>query len=52
MPYTAKQNALFRAAANNPDIAKTSGIPQEVAKTLASEGVRKIRNKLAEKAAQ
>jgi hypothetical protein len=41
MPYTAKQNALFRAAAHDPKIAKSSGIPQTTAKKMASEGVKK-----------
>jgi len=48
MPYTKKQNALFRAAAHNPDIAKRTGIPMATARKMASEGIK--RNKLAEKA--
>ena len=41
MPYTAKQNKLFRAAEHNPAIAKSSGIPQATAAKLAHEGVKK-----------
>jgi len=40
MPYTEKQNRLFRMAAHNPKIAKSAGIPQETAKKLAAEGVK------------
>lgn len=40
MPYTAKQNKLFRAAAHDLKIAKSSGIPMATAKKLASEGVK------------
>jgi hypothetical protein len=39
MPWTAKQNKLFRAAEHNPAIAKSAGIPQATAKKLAHEGV-------------
>lgn len=49
MPYSEKQNKLFRAAAHNPAIAKSAGIPMEVAKKLAAEGVKgKKKNRLAE----
>lgn len=41
MPYTAKQNKLFRAAAHDPKIAKSAGIPQKTASKLAAEGVKK-----------
>jgi len=41
MPYTEKQNRLFRAAAHNPKIAKSAGIPKATAKKLAAEGVKK-----------
>jgi hypothetical protein len=41
MPYTAKQNKLFRAAEHNPKIAKSAGIPMATAKKLAAEGVKK-----------
>lgn len=41
MPYTPAQNRLFRAAAHNPAVAKRVGIPQEKAKEMASEGVKK-----------
>lgn len=48
MPYSPSQNALFRLAAHNPQVAKDRGIPMETAKRLASEGVKK-KNKLTEK---
>jgi len=48
MPYTKKQNALFRAAAHSPEIAKKVGIPMDKAKKMASEGVK--RNALAKAA--
>ena len=48
MPYSAKQNKLFRAAEHNPAIAKKVGIPQATAKKLASEGVKKDPHKLAQ----
>jgi hypothetical protein len=41
MPWTAKQNKLFRAAEHDPKIAKSAGIPQATAKKLAHEGVKK-----------
>ena len=41
MPWTPKQNKLFRAAEHNPKIAKKVGIPQATAKKLAHEGVKK-----------
>ena len=47
MPWTAKQHALFQAAAHNPAIAKSSGIPQAQAAKLASEGIKHDPNKLA-----
>ena len=47
MPYTKSQNKLFRAAAHNPAIAKSSGIPQSQAAKMASEGVKKPTNALA-----
>jgi len=49
VPYSLKQNALFRAAAHNPDIAKSSGIPMQTAKKLAAEGIKRKTNKLMEK---
>jgi type IV pilus assembly protein PilA len=39
MPWTAKQNKLFRAAEHNAAFAKKVGIPQETAKKMAHEGV-------------
>lgn len=51
MPFSKKQNTLFRAAAHNQAIAKSAGIPMATAKKLAAEGVkRKKKNKLAEMA--
>ena len=47
MPYSAKQNRLFRAAEHNPEIAKKVGIPQATAKKLANEGIKKDPKKLA-----
>lgn len=42
MPWTKKQNALFRAAEHNPTIAKKVGIKQSDAKKMAHEGVKKM----------
>jgi len=47
MPYSAKQNKLFRAAEHNPAIAKKVGIPQATAAKMAHEGVKKDPHKLA-----
>ena len=47
MPYTAKQNKLFRAAEHNPEIAKKVGIPQATAAKMAHEGVKKDPKQLA-----
>ena len=46
MPYTEKQNALFRAAAHNPKIAKEHGISQAQASKMASEGVKGKKKKV------
>ena len=48
MPYSAKQNKLFRAAEHNPAIAKKVGIPQSTASNMAAEGVKKDPHKLAQ----
>ena len=40
MPWTPKQHALFQAAAHNPAIAKSSGIPAPQAAKMANEGVK------------
>jgi hypothetical protein len=48
MPYSAKQNKLFRAAEHNPAIAKKVGIPQATAAKMAAEGVKKDPHKLAQ----
>lgn len=41
MPYTAKQNKLFRAAAHEKEIAKSHGLSQKQASKMASEGAKK-----------
>lgn len=41
MPYTAKQNRLFWAAAKSKDVAAKVDIPQATAKRLAKEGVKR-----------
>jgi hypothetical protein len=41
MPYTLQQHKLFEAAAHDKSVAKRVGIPQEQAKKMASEGVKK-----------
>ena len=41
MPWSAKQNRLFRAAAHSPEIAKTHGMSQGDARKMASEGVKR-----------
>jgi len=48
MPYSAKQNKLFRAAEHNPAIAKKVGIPQATAAKMAHEDVKKDPHKLAQ----
>ena len=48
MPYSVKQNKLFRAAEHNPAIAKKVGIPQATAAKMAHEGVKKDPHKLAQ----
>lgn len=45
MPYAAKQNKLFRAAAHNKDIAKAHGMTQKEASKMASEGIKKTAKK-------
>jgi hypothetical protein len=40
MPWTPAQHRLFEAAAHNPSIAKTRGIPQQKASQMASEGIK------------
>jgi hypothetical protein len=42
MPWTAKQLKLFRAAAHNPAIAKSSGIKQSDAERMSKEGLKKM----------
>jgi len=41
MPYTKKQHRLFEAAAHSPEVARRVGIPQEKAKKMSKEGVKK-----------
>lgn len=41
MPWTPAQHRLFEAAAHDPAIAKSKGIPQAKAATMASEGIKK-----------
>lgn len=49
MPYSPAQNKLFRAAAHDPSISKSSGIPMATARKLAAKGLkRKSTNKLAD----
>lgn len=50
MPWSRKQNALFRAAAHDPAFAKKVGIPVSDAKRMAAEGIKK--NELMKKAKQ
>jgi len=45
MPYTAKQNALFRAAAHNPKIAESHGLSMAQANKMAHEGIKKKKKK-------
>lgn len=45
MPYSAAQNRLFYAAANNEAIAKEHGLTMTKAKELAEEGVKKSNSK-------
>ena len=42
MPWNAKQLKLFRAAAHNPAIAKSSGIKQSDAERMSKEGLKKM----------
>jgi hypothetical protein len=42
MPWTAKQLKLFRAAAHNPAISKSSGIKQADAERMSKEGLKKM----------
>ena len=46
MPYTEKQNKLFRAAEHNPDIAKRHDLTQAEAGKLAAEGVKDGQRKI------
>jgi hypothetical protein len=47
MPWTLQQHKLFEAAAHDPAVAKRVNIPQDKAKQMASEGVKKDPQKLA-----
>jgi hypothetical protein len=44
MPFTPKQNRLFRAAEHNPALAKRLGISGSVAGKLAHEGIKRSIN--------
>lgn len=48
MPWTPVQHRLFEAAAHNPQIAKSKGIPVAKAAKMASEGIKHDPKKLAE----
>ena len=41
MPWTPAQNRFFQAAAHNPAIAKSHGMTQQKAASMASEGVKR-----------
>ena len=41
MPWSPKQHRLFEAAAHNPQVAARTGIPQQKAAQMASEGVKR-----------
>lgn len=41
MPWNPAQHRLFEAAAHNPAAAKKTGIPQQKAAQMASEGIKK-----------
>lgn len=47
-PYNEAQHRLFQAAAHDSSVAKRVGIPQDKAKMMASEGVKKDPKKLAQ----
>ena len=47
MPWSPAQERLFQAAAHDPAVARRVGIPQDKAKQMASEGVKKNPQKLA-----
>ena len=47
MPWSPAQERLFQAASHDPSVAKSVGIPQDKAKQMASEGVKKDPKKLA-----
>jgi len=40
MPWSKKQNKLFRAAEHNPAIAKSHGLTHAKAKKMAHEGIK------------
>jgi len=48
MPWTAKQLKLFRAAAHNPAIAKSSGIKKSDAERMSKEGLKMARGGIAQ----
>jgi len=49
MPWSPAQHRLFEAAAHNPSVAQRVGIPQAKASQMASEGIKKKGQMMAEK---
>jgi hypothetical protein len=47
LPWSKSQHKLFEAAAHNPAVAKSSGIPQAKAKQMAAEGIKDKPKKMA-----
>ncbi len=50
MPWTPAQHRLFEAAAHNPQIAQSSGIPQQKASQMAAEGTKPSKGQMLAKA--
>ena len=49
MPWSPAQHRLFEAAAHSPAVAQRVGIPQQKASQMASEGIKKKGQMMAEK---
>ena len=49
MPWIPAQHRLFEAAAHSPAVAQRVGIPQQKASQMASEGIKKKGQMMAEK---
>jgi len=49
VPWNPAQHRLFEAAAHNPAVAQRVGIPQQQAAKMASEGIKKKGQMMAEK---